>query len=128
MEISTIFQTMAYCPKCKAEYQPGIRFCADCGVKLTSFIEPEKDNWVNFKEIYISYSGLEAERIKTLLEENWIDCIVRNMRISPYPINIGSFSEHRIAVDEEKKAQAIEIIQEAIADGYISRKGKFKPK
>ncbi len=125
-EIFTIFRAMPYCPKCRAEYRPGIRICADCKVKLVAFLEPEEDNWVNFKEIYISYNELEAERIKALLEENWIDCIVRNMRISPYPISIGNFNEHRIAVDEEKQAQAIELLQEAMADGYISKRGKFK--
>ena len=25
---------MAWCPKCKNEYRPGIRVCADCGVEL----------------------------------------------------------------------------------------------
>ena len=117
---------MPYCPKCRAEYRPRIRICADCRVKLIVFLEPEEDNWVNFKEIYISYNELEAERIKTLLEENWIDCIVRSMKISPYPINIGNFSEHRIAVDEEKLPEAVELIREAIADEYISRRGRFK--
>lgn len=68
------------------------------------------------------------ERIKALLEENRIDCIVRNMRISPYPFSIGNFSEQRIAVDEGKFPDAVELIREAIADKYISPRGKFKPK
>jgi len=34
----------------------------------------------------------------------------------------------RIAVDEGKLPEAIELIREAIADEYISPRGKFKPK
>ncbi len=81
---------------------------------------------LNFKEIYLSYNEIEADLIKGLLEDNDIYCIVRDMRITPYPVSIGDFSEKRIAVEEDKVEEAKILITEAIRDGYISNEGRFR--
>lgn len=81
---------------------------------------------INFKEIYFSYNDIEADLIKNLLEEHDIYCIVRDMKISPYPVSLGEFSEKRIVVEEDKVEEAKTLIRYAIKDGYISDKGGFK--
>lgn len=81
---------------------------------------------VNFKEIYFTYSDIESELIRGLLEDHDIYCIVRDMRITPYPVSIGEQSEKRIAVEEDRVEEAKELIRWAIKDGYISREGRFK--
>ena len=81
---------------------------------------------MDLKEIYLSYDMIEADLIKGLLESNGISCVVRDMTITPYPINIGLFSEKRIAVEEERAEEAVKLIREAREDKYISADGKFK--
>lgn len=81
---------------------------------------------INFKEIYFSYNDIEADLIKGLLEEHDIYCVVRDMKISPYPLSLGEFSERRIAVEEDKIEEAKTLIRYAIKDGYISEEGIFK--
>ena len=81
---------------------------------------------INFKEIYLTYNEIESELIKDLLEDYDIYCIVRDMKISPYPLSIGEHSEKRIAVEEDKVEEAKELIRLAIRDGYISNEGRFK--
>ena len=69
---------------------------------------------------------IEADLIKGLLESNGISCAIRDMTITPYPINIGLFSEKRIVVEEEKAEEAVTLIRDARKDKYISTDGKFK--
>ena len=69
---------------------------------------------------------IEADLIKGLLETNGISCVIRDMTITPYPINIGFFGEKRIAVEEEKAEEAVTLIRDARKDKYISTDGKFK--
>jgi hypothetical protein len=81
---------------------------------------------MDLKEIYMSYDMIEADRIKGLLEMHGISCVIRDMTITPYPINIGFFSEKRIAVEEDQVDKALSLIRDARKDGYISSDGKFK--
>ena len=81
---------------------------------------------MDLKEIYLSYDMMEADRIRGLLEANGISCAIRDMTITPYPINIGMFSEKRIAVEEDRVYRARKLIEDAIKDGYISSDGRFK--
>ncbi len=81
---------------------------------------------MDLKEIYLSYDMIEADLIKGLLEDRGISCVIRDMTITPYPINIGLFSEKRIAVEEERAEEAVKLIRDAREDEYISAGGKFK--
>lgn len=81
---------------------------------------------IDFKEIYLTYSDIESELIRDLLEDHDIYCIVRDMKIGPYPLSVGEHSEKRIAVEEDKVEEAKELIRWAIRDGYISDEGSFK--
>ena len=80
-----------------------------------------------YAEIYLSYNEIEAGLIRELLEGEGISTVIRDMRITPYPINIGKFAEKRIAVPEGKAAEARELLRQALADGFLSEEeGKFK--
>jgi hypothetical protein len=81
---------------------------------------------MDLKEIYLSYDMIESDLIKGLLEAHGISCVIRDMTITPYPINIGLFGEKRIAVEEERVGEAVKLIRDARKDKYISTDGKFK--
>jgi hypothetical protein len=83
---------------------------------------------MDLKEIYLSYNMIEADLIKGLLESNGISCVIRDMTITPYPMNIGLFAEKRIAVEEDWVDKAVKLIKDARRDGYLSSDGKFKDK
>ena len=69
---------------------------------------------------------IEADLIKGLLEARGLSCVIRDMTITPYPINIGLFAEKRIAVEEDRSEEAVKLIRDARKDHYISTDGKFK--
>jgi len=81
---------------------------------------------IRFVELYFSYDEIETTLIANLLEESGISCIIRDMRITPYPLTIGVFTERRVAVEEDRVEEARIIIRDAIRDGFISGTGRFK--
>ena len=81
----------------------------------------------NYVEIYLSYNEIEADLIKELFENEGISIILRDLHITPYPISIGRFAEKRIAVPVDKVHKAKELIEQAIADGFLDKnEGRFK--
>ncbi|MEE8448448.1 MAG: DUF2007 domain-containing protein [Thermodesulfobacteriota bacterium] len=81
---------------------------------------------INYREIYICFNQIEADVVKNMLKDNEIPCMLRDMRMSPYPLTVGKFSEIRIAVDDHYIRKALKIIRQAQADGYLSEEGEFK--
>lgn len=81
---------------------------------------------IRFVELYFSYDEIETTLIANLLEDSGISCIIRDMRITPYPLTIGVFTERRVAVEEDRVEEARIIIRDAIRDGFISGTGRFK--
>lgn len=81
---------------------------------------------IKFIEVYFSYDEIEASLIANLLEDSGISCVIRDMRITPYPLTIGVFTEKRVAVEEDRVGDARVIIKDAIRDGFISGTGRFK--
>lgn len=81
---------------------------------------------ITFKEIYLCFDPLEADIIRNMLERAGIPCIIRDMRIGPYPLTIGQFAEMRVAVEPAHLRQAVKIIRQAREDDYLSPQGKFK--
>ncbi len=81
---------------------------------------------MGLEEVYLSYDAMEADLIKGLLEDNDIPCFIRDMTITPYPMSIGRFAEKRVSVDKDDVEKAVQLIRDAISDGYISSEGKFK--
>ena len=114
---------MPFCPDCQAEYNEGVAKCADCEVELVPTL-PEED-LRDFIEFYASFDWLEAGRIGSILEENGIKSLIRDLTSSAFPTSAGRSAAKRIAVGADKVEEAAQLIKTAIVDGEISPDGRF---
>jgi hypothetical protein len=81
---------------------------------------------INYREVYICFNPIEADVVKNMLKQHGVTCLLRDMRMGPYPLTVGKFSEIRIAVDDRYLRKALKTIRQARADGYLSEEGQFK--
>ena len=65
-----------------------------------------------WKVLTVVYDPLEAEMIKDLLESGGIEAVIRSLKVSPYPVNIGKMGEVKILVREEDIEEAQRVIEE----------------
>ena len=79
-----------------------------------------------YEEIYLAYNDFEADLIEDILSKNDIPYILRNQRITPYPLTIDHFPEQRFAVPFSLAERAEELISKAIKDGALPGDGTFK--
>jgi len=79
-----------------------------------------------YEEIYLAYNDFEADVIEDILSKNNIPYILRDQRITPYPLTIDHFPEQRFAVPESRVKQAEDLISRAIEDGALPGDGIFK--
>ena len=80
----------------------------------------------SYEEIYLSYNDFEADIIEDILSKNNIPYILRDQRITPYPLTIDHFPEQRFAVPLSRVEQAEELISKAIQEGALPGDGTFK--
>ena len=80
----------------------------------------------NYEEIYLAYNDFEADLIEDILSRNDIPYILRDQRITPYPLTIDHFPEQRFAVPHSLVQRAEELISKAIEDGALPGDGTFK--
>jgi hypothetical protein len=66
------------------------------------------EEWI---EVFITYDPIEAEIIKDLLESGGISVVLRSLKVSPYPVNIGKMGEIKILVKKEDKETAEKVIR-----------------
>jgi hypothetical protein len=66
------------------------------------------EEWV---EVFVTYDPIEAEVIKDLLESGGISVVLRSLKVSPYPVNIGKMGEIKILVKKEDKETAEKVIR-----------------
>ena len=66
------------------------------------------EEWI---EVFITYDPIEAEIIKDLLESGGISVVLRSLKVSPYPVNIGKMGEIKILVKKEDKEEAERVIR-----------------
>jgi predicted amidophosphoribosyltransferase len=64
-----------FCPKCKAEYIPGITVCADCDVPLVDKLPEEKELPPKppYKQLKALFNTAEIAVIKSILDDAKID-------------------------------------------------------
>ena len=116
---------MSFCPNCRTEYISGITICADCNdIVLVESIPPEEES-KTLNPVYVTYNQPESDFIQHILLEKNIDCAARDLQVSQFPVQIGKLSQIRIMVESEKINEAREIIEQAITDDAISKKGFF---
>jgi hypothetical protein len=88
-----------FCPQCGAEYQEGIRECADCGVNLVadSPVEGEPE-WVDFVTVLTTRDHSELAVAKSLLEGERIPFFAKNEEaenlIAAGPVELQVAPEH----------------------------------
>lgn len=116
---------MPICPKCRAEYRPGVTTCADDGTELVDTLPADDMTAVTLEEVYATANGIEAERIHGLLEAESIACYVRRLGSGAFPTTIGAESGCRIAVPRYQRDRATELIKRACADGIVSSDGNL---
>ena len=66
------------------------------------------EEWV---EVFVTYDPIEAEVIKDILESGGISVVLRSLKVSPYPVNIGKMGEIKILVKKEDKETAEKVIR-----------------
>lgn len=77
-------------------------------------------------DVYISYNPVEAELIREILVDNEIECFVRNLAPSQFPLSVGKHGENRVTVPHDNVEAARTILREAIAEGALSGEGSFE--
>lgn len=98
-----------FCPKCKYEYKEGILVCPDCDIELVEKLPEIKV--LNFDTIELCEveDEFEAYLIISLLEENNIECFLRE-----------NFLPHtRVTLGEKRKYATIIINREKLEDAKI---------
>ncbi len=91
---------------------------------LGSIKPHEVDNY-DLVDLYISYNFAEAELIRDILMDNQIDCFIRKLHPSQFPMDVGKHGEIRVAVENDKTDEAEAILREAIDAGALSGDGTF---
>lgn len=115
---------MPFCPKCHAEYRSDVTHCADDGEKLVETLQNDMTE-VALEAVYASYNEIEADRIRSLLEDEGVPCYVRGLRRAAFPTQAGTEAPNRIAVPTDQTERAIELIKQARADDIVSTDGAF---
>lgn len=114
---------MPVCPKCKSEYRDGFTRCDDCEVDLVENLLTEEVT--DFIEFYSCPDRMEAEKLRAELVENKIGCNLHVVESSSFPTGGGVMSVVHLFIDNERKEQAREIIEEFALNKEISDKGMF---
>lgn len=70
-------------------------------------------------EVYATHSLPGAQILIDLLKDHKIACASRTNQPAQFPLNIGDHGEHRVLVDSDRVAEAIALIEQAIADGAL---------
>jgi hypothetical protein len=79
---------------------------------------------MHFRDAYVTYDELHAERIRQVLEGAGIPCRLRSMRVAGYVgLNFGPLGEIRVLVPPPYAAKARRLIAQAMADGVLWRCG-----
>ncbi|HDH06516.1 MAG TPA: DUF2007 domain-containing protein [Nitrospirae bacterium] len=71
-------------------------------------------------ELLFTYDEIEAEIVKDVLEAENIQVVVKSLKVTPYPVNIGRMGEVRLLVrneDFEKAEKVLKIIRDSYGSG-----------
>lgn len=121
---------MAYCPKCRYEYEPKVMYCQDCHESLVDELKPgtsaavrPDDSWVRVGGVF---SGLKADLAKGSLDSSNIPSVVLSSTFGAYGrgmdfgmglTNSGKES-NVIMVPREYKEEAVLILESVLGDDF----------
>jgi hypothetical protein len=66
------------------------------------------DEWT---EIFFTYDDVEAGIVKSVLEAEDIQVVMKSSKITPYPVSIGTMGEVRLLVRSTDIAKAEEVMK-----------------
>lgn len=99
---------MPYCPKCRAEYVYGVRYCLDCDEAVVDTLPKEAETAnVKFVTAFQARHVMEAHLIQGILEAEGIPCLLVGAREQIYP-QLPVF----IQVPEDRLEEAQRLIEE----------------
>ncbi|MDI6738785.1 MAG: DUF2007 domain-containing protein [Candidatus Edwardsbacteria bacterium] len=78
---------MPFCPRCKAEYVPGITACADCGVALVDHRPaPDQPQEIDgdLAAVYEAPDQFMAATVESLLRHEGISAVTRSRQMPMY--------------------------------------------
>lgn len=78
-----------------------------------------------YVEIYFSYNTFETDVVSDILNREGIPFIIRDQRMTPYPLTINHFPEQRIAVPAGQADRAVSAIRDARDSGALPGDGTF---
>jgi predicted amidophosphoribosyltransferase len=120
---------MPYCPKCKAEYQEGIKECADCHVPLVDKLEEvsssekvsETQDLPDIVEVYRTLDEKDMEQKAFHLYKNGIKYSVFEY-VQPIREELEVIDSQiifRLLVSEEDAPNAVKLIEEMEEKGIV---------
>ena len=115
---------MPFCPKCQYEYHASAKACPECKEDLVDRLE-EMPSAEDFAEVYMVSNRMEADVVRSILEENGIDYLIRDLRMFPVLPDFGRRARLRVAVPKSQEAQARKVLEEARSDGALTEQGRF---
>lgn len=114
---------MPWCPKCKCEYEEGVKLCADCKIELVDSLDDivewetlikteEEEQAIEVVE-YLKYSGIEEVRYEKLEEEDkqYFSVLVTDQEVSN---SMKYLKGYMITKNKEKKEETEDIEEEII--------------
>ncbi|GKX31304.1 hypothetical protein SH1V18_37840 [Vallitalea longa] len=121
---------MPWCPKCKCEYEEGVKLCADCKVELVDSLDDivewrtlikanKEEQAVELKE-YLEYSGVQEvkyEKIEDEEEENgyYFSILVTDKEIDE---SIKYLKGYMLTKAKDKKDEDLEDDEEEVTNEY----------
>lgn len=81
---------------------------------------------INFIDVYSSYDEIDSYIIESLMDEKDISFSIRTLGASGPTAGRAGPLERRIAVEESKVEQALDLLSQAIKNGVISKEGRFR--
>lgn len=115
---------MPFCPKCQYEYHATTKTCPECKEDLIEQFE-DMPSAEDFIEVYMVSNRMEADVVRSILEESGIDYLIRDLRMFPVLPDFGRRARLRIAVPSGQEAQARKVLEEARSDGALTENGRF---
>jgi hypothetical protein len=105
-----------YCPSCRAEYQRGVKRCADCNAELVNVLPPEgaEGDETELVQLAVFPNASEARLIQEILENNGIEAVLRG---DTDPIGNVTGIGPALLVEEGVLPQAREIYEAYFAGG-----------
>lgn len=93
--------------------------------KELSTIAEERRGDYDLVDFYVSYNFAEAELIRDILLDNDIDCYVKKIHPSQFPMNVGKHGQIRISIGDDKITEATAVLEEAIEAEALTGEGHF---